>query len=495
MENFEILEKLGEGSFSTVYKVRRKIDNQLYALKKVSLQNLKEKNILNSLNEIRLLASIKSNYIISYKEAFYEEKENSLIIIMEYADNGDLSNKIKNIKKFRQHFEEKEIWIIFIQLIKGLKSLHDLNILHRDIKSANVFLFQNGMVKLGDLNVSKIVKKGLSYTQTGTPYYAAPEVWKDLPYSYKSDMWSLGCVLYEMITLNLPFSNSGNLFNNILKGEFKKIPEIYSDDLNYIVHLLIQINQDKRPSCKELLNNNIIKNRIEYYKNEIMDNYYSDNSMENSLLLKTIEFPKNLSKTPFKLPKANYSKNENEKSFEKLKNNINNVSYLNNHNFSNDNNNNNSNLPVINNTRKIFYNKCRINYGNNGKFGIHRVLNSIKNNNNKNEENNKDNNPPNKNYLLKNYNMQWIKMRNNGDLNNINKNFLINKSNDTIKIMKLYKPFKISNNFSNNKIKIKIKEKNNLINKSEEKVLPVIKRNYNNNIYSQIQINKTLNLK
>jgi len=89
MENFEILEKLGEGSFSTVYKVRRKIDNQLYALKKVSLQNLKEKNILNSLNEIRLLASIKSNYIISYKEAFYEEKENSLIIIMEYADNGD----------------------------------------------------------------------------------------------------------------------------------------------------------------------------------------------------------------------------------------------------------------------------------------------------------------------------------------------------------------------------------------------------------------------
>ena len=160
MENFEILEKLGEGSFSIVYKVRRKIDNQLYALKQVSLQNLKEKNILNSLNEIRLLASIKSNYIISYKEAFYEEKENSLIIIMEYADNGDLDKKIKNLIKNNKYFEEKEIWKILIQLIKGLKTLHDLNILHRDIKTANIFLFNNGMVKLGDLNISKVAKKG-----------------------------------------------------------------------------------------------------------------------------------------------------------------------------------------------------------------------------------------------------------------------------------------------------------------------------------------------
>ena len=75
MENFEILEKIGEGSFSSVYKVKRKIDNQIYALKKVSLQNLKEKNIRNALNEIRILASIKSNFIIQYKEAFYEEKK------------------------------------------------------------------------------------------------------------------------------------------------------------------------------------------------------------------------------------------------------------------------------------------------------------------------------------------------------------------------------------------------------------------------------------
>ena len=116
MENFEILEKLGEGSFSIVYKAKRKIDNQIYALKRVKLKNLKEKNILNSLNEIRVLASIKSNYVLSYKEAFYEEKDNSLIIIMEYADNGDLYKKIKYYKKNNKYFDEDEIWTMFIQL-------------------------------------------------------------------------------------------------------------------------------------------------------------------------------------------------------------------------------------------------------------------------------------------------------------------------------------------------------------------------------------------
>lgn len=92
-----------------------------------------------------------------------------------------------------------------LQVVKGLKALHDLNIMHRDLKSANVFLYQDGTAKLGDLNVSKVLEKGLGYTQTGTPYYASPEVWKDKPYDVKSDIWSLGCVLYEMITLKPPF--------------------------------------------------------------------------------------------------------------------------------------------------------------------------------------------------------------------------------------------------------------------------------------------------
>lgn len=112
---------------------------------------------------------------------------------------------------------ESEIWSIFIQTVRALKVLHANNIFHRDLKCANIFLYKDGTAKLGDLNVSKIAKKGLLYTQTGTPYYASPEVWKDQPYDSKSDIWSLGCVLYEALTLLPPFRA------NDMKGLYKKV--------------------------------------------------------------------------------------------------------------------------------------------------------------------------------------------------------------------------------------------------------------------------------
>ena len=267
MDNFEIITKLGEGAYSTVYKAKRKIDNQIYALKKVKLANLTEKEKTNSLNEVRILASVKSKYVISYKEAFFDEKDSTLGIVMEFADNGDLYQKIVEHKQKKTYFEETEIWKIFIQLVKGLKSLHDLKILHRDLKSANVFLFKNGNAKLGDLNVSKVAKRGLGYTQTGTPYYASPEVWKDLPYDNKSDIWSLGCVLYEMITLHPPFRarNMEELYKRVLGGVINKLPPQFSNDLFEVVSLLIQVNSNKRPNCNVILNNNIVKKRIDYF--------------------------------------------------------------------------------------------------------------------------------------------------------------------------------------------------------------------------------------
>ena len=84
--------------------------------------------------------------------------------------------------------------------------MHEKNVMHRDLKCANVFMNKDGTVKLGDMNVSKVANnKGLNFTQTGTPYYASPEIWLDKPYDIKSDVWSLGCVLYEMTTLYPPF--------------------------------------------------------------------------------------------------------------------------------------------------------------------------------------------------------------------------------------------------------------------------------------------------
>lgn len=116
-----------------------------------------------------------------------------------------------------------------IQITRGLKALHELKILHRDLKSANVFMFSNGAVKLGDMNVAKITRN-MCKTQTGTPYYASPEVWKDLPYDKKSDIWSLGCVIYEAIALKPPFraNDMEGLYKKVTRGFYPRIPSEYS---------------------------------------------------------------------------------------------------------------------------------------------------------------------------------------------------------------------------------------------------------------------------
>jgi NIMA (never in mitosis gene a)-related kinase len=166
---------------------------------------LSSKEKENALNEVRILASVEHDTIIGYKEAFFEDASLSLCLVMDFADDSDLYQKILKMQKANQYFEEREIWAIFIQMVRALNVLHSRKILHRDLKSANVFLSRTAHAKLGDLNVSKVAKKGLLYTQTGTPYYASPEVWKDQPYDSKSDIWSLGCVLYEVCTLKPPF--------------------------------------------------------------------------------------------------------------------------------------------------------------------------------------------------------------------------------------------------------------------------------------------------
>ena len=161
----------------------RETDGKLYALKKVSLQPLSVKERQNALNEVRILASIQHPSIVGYKEAFLDQSETVLCIVMDFADDGDLFQKITKFRKGSKMFAEEEVWKIVIGAVSGLHKLHEMNIFHRDIKSANVFLDKGGTARLGDLNVSKVAKAGFLYTQTGTPYYASPEVWNDTPYT------------------------------------------------------------------------------------------------------------------------------------------------------------------------------------------------------------------------------------------------------------------------------------------------------------------------
>ena len=323
MDGFEILEKLGDGAYSVVYKVRRKEDNKVYALKKVKLQNLSDKEKENSLNEVRILASVKSTFVIAYKEAFIDEKDQSLCIVMEYADKGDLYQKICQFKKMGCLIEEVDVWRIFIQMTKGLKALHDLKILHRDLKSANIFLFSDGSAKIGDLNVSKVAYKGLGYTQTGTPYYASPEVWRDEPYDIKSDIWSLACVTYEMLALHPPFraENMEALYNKVVKCQYGKISDRYSNDISEIIKLLLKVKSKDRPTCGQILKHPLVKKRLEFFQAQAGNENIDIDDMEEGVLLRTIRIPQNILFLSDKLPEANYEnpyqKIKNKKSMEK----------------------------------------------------------------------------------------------------------------------------------------------------------------------------------
>jgi len=180
-----------------------------------------------------------------------------------------------------------------------------MKIMHRDLKSANVFLYKDGTAKLGDLNVSKIMKSGLGYTQTGTPYYASPEVWKDKPYDIKSDIWSLGWVLYEAATLKPPFraEDMQSLYKVVLKGVYPRISNKYSEDLHNVIEALIQLKPKNRPTWKEILEFEPIALRD---KGKYIQTEEEEDQNDQNILLQTIYVPKNLMFLTDNLPKSQY---------------------------------------------------------------------------------------------------------------------------------------------------------------------------------------------
>lgn len=303
LKDFEVVRKLGDGSFSQVYQVFRRSDSQSYALKKVKLGLLKAKEKENAINEVRILASISHANIVPYKEAFYDESSNSLCIIMEYVSGGTLSSLIDSLRKSGNKLDESVVWCYISQILKGLKTLHDLNILHRDLKSANIFLTKDQKtLKIADMNVSKVAKCGFLYTQTGTPYYASPEIWRDDPYNSKSDIWSLGCVLYELCALKPPFISNDmkDLFMKIQKSQVPRIPHNYSDNLQDFIQKCLTKNPHKRASCETLLKILGEMRKLNEKNEEIFGNQ--------NVLLKTLKFPKNPRHLIDILPKPNYEK-------------------------------------------------------------------------------------------------------------------------------------------------------------------------------------------
>lgn len=255
LQNFKVHKLLGKGSYGKVYKVQRASDDKFYALKETDLRGLNQAERMDAVNEVRLLVSMNHPSVIRYHEAFLNA--NKLCVVMEYAPYGDLRYYISKGQRLQAPFPEEAIWRIFLQLCRGLQALHNSNIIHRDIKPANIFLCQNDVLKIGDLGVAKALTRiDFAKTQIGTPVYMAPEVWTGKLYSYNSDLWSLGCVLYEMMTFKLPIEGRTiqELKVKVASGRYRPItPGQYSADLVNFCHSLLTVDPKRRPSLDSIL--------------------------------------------------------------------------------------------------------------------------------------------------------------------------------------------------------------------------------------------------
>ena len=313
LKHYIIEKELGKGTYGVVYKAKKKEDNKEYVIKQISLQGLNKSQKDEVKMESEVLKSIESKYVVKYYESF--EEENKLNIVMEYCECGDLYEYIEKQKKNKQPLNENIIWKFFIKITLGLADIHKLKILHRDLKSLNIFLKQENDVRVGDLGVAKVLNNTyFAKTFIGTPYYLSPELCEDKPYNDKSDVWALGCILYELCTYNHPFNakSQGGLILKILNSSPEPISIRYSKDLKNLVNEIFNKDFKKRPSCLDILR---MKNVIEKAKslgifNDIKHSFpdietYNMNDKKNSKEIKNKFIGDNAKPIIMKNPKNN----------------------------------------------------------------------------------------------------------------------------------------------------------------------------------------------
>ncbi|KAL6757723.1 kinase-like domain-containing protein [Haematococcus lacustris] len=322
LQNFKVHKLLGKGSYGKVYKVERTSDEQFYALKETDLGSLSHLERMDAVNEVRLLVSINHGNVVRYHEAFLNGSK--LCVVMEYAPFGDLRYYINKGQRLNAPFPEEAVWRIFLQLAKGLGALHSNQIIHRDIKPANIFLCANDLLKIGDLGVAKALTRAqFTRTQIGTPCYMAPEVWAGKPYSYSSDLWSLGAVLYEMMTFRTPMEGRSmqELKMRISSGRFTPIAAgRYSPELIAFCHNLLSLEPRKRPTADQILSSTAASKWLRVLPTPPPSRRCSEagaggpapisNPRQSLNLLDTIMVPRDLRQLPRVLPPASYDSDQ-----------------------------------------------------------------------------------------------------------------------------------------------------------------------------------------
>ncbi|KAF1977865.1 kinase-like protein [Bimuria novae-zelandiae CBS 107.79] len=287
-DKYDVLEKIGHGSFGIIRKVKRKDDGYIMCRKEISYSKMspKEKEQLQS--ELNILKDLVHPNIVRYYEREHLKASQDLHLYMEYCGNGDLSRVIQGYKNKGRHAEEEFVWSILSQIVSALyrchygqdpppagqdvmgltpdaKPVRDRSrpmILHRDLKPENIFLDSDNSVKLGDFGLSKILQShDFASTYVGTPFYMSPEICKAEQYGPHSDIWALGCIIYEMCTNQPPFNARTHLelIQKIRAGRYPAIPAKYSPDLVKVIASCLQVSPSNRPDTAQLLNLPIVK--------------------------------------------------------------------------------------------------------------------------------------------------------------------------------------------------------------------------------------------
>ncbi|NXJ26744.1 NEK4 kinase, partial [Dicrurus megarhynchus] len=260
------LRAVGKGSYGEVSLARHRQDRKQYVIKKLNLRSASSRERRAAEQEAQLLSQLRHPNIVTYRES-WQGDDGHLYIVMGFCEGGDLYHKLKEQKG--KLLPENQVVEWFVQITMALQYLHEKHILHRDLKTQNIFLTRTNIIKVGDLGIARVLENqyDMASTLIGTPYYMSPELFSNKPYNYKSDVWALGCCVYEMATLKHAFNakDMNSLAYRIIEGKLPPMPKDYSPQLVEIIQTMLSKKPEERPSVKSILRQPYIKQQISLF--------------------------------------------------------------------------------------------------------------------------------------------------------------------------------------------------------------------------------------
>ncbi|NXN78342.1 NEK4 kinase, partial [Bombycilla garrulus] len=260
------LRAVGKGSYGEVSLARHRQDRKQYVIKKLNLRSASSRERRAAEQEAQLLSQLRHPNIVTYRES-WQGDDGHLYIVMGFCEGGDLYHRLKEQKG--KLLPENQVVEWFVQIAMALQYLHEKRILHRDLKTQNIFLTRTNIIKVGDLGIARVLENqyDMASTLIGTPYYMSPELFSNKPYNYKSDVWALGCCVYEMATLKHAFNakDMNSLAYRIIEGKLPPMPKDYSPQLVEIIQTMLSKKPEERPSVKSILRQPYIKQQISLF--------------------------------------------------------------------------------------------------------------------------------------------------------------------------------------------------------------------------------------